>query len=333
MSGTKVEQFRITAWPGEVVPPPPCRPSRGYRLDEEHEVLFPLEEESPDRSIAPNPSGEIYLRLAEIDLSDPHAILDFVNRFNILGIVEARFPSASFHLPSGGEEALHESRVRAGRPLVEEFRREWEAGSGSYSEIAWEKLPRAWTDPDEAAFHVEDIETLTEFRIAARFVRDGLTAWRYVRGDLKAEDVHWESPYFDNDDHVEIDTQDFLLMLFDFALMPFHPGISFLDDDEFADEANDGRRFRVKPGSGHARQGLDLFPICCLELYNHIVEEAEYRACANETCGRLFVRQEGRSTFNQRWTTGVKYCSALCAKAQAQRNYRRRKTRDRKSGE
>ena len=77
--------------------------------------------------------------------------------------------------------------------------------------------------------------------------------------------------------------------------------------------------------TSHIPEMLSLYGVCCLQLYNHIVEEAPYKECANETCRRLFVRQRGRAEHGQYRTIGVKYCSRDCARAQAQREHRRRK--------
>jgi hypothetical protein len=69
----------------------------------------------------------------------------------------------------------------------------------------------------------------------------------------------------------------------------------------------------------------DIYSCLCLQLFNHIAEEAIYLTCHNEKCGRLFVRQQGRSQKGVHRTTGVMYCSDYCARAQGQRELRKRK--------
>jgi hypothetical protein len=61
-----------------------------------------------------------------------------------------------------------------------------------------------------------------------------------------------------------------------------------------------------------------------VQLHNLIVDGLEIRRCANESCGRPFTRQRGRAAKGQYRSTGVLYCDAACAKAQIQREYRRR---------
>ncbi|MEV1174540.1 hypothetical protein [Nonomuraea sp. NPDC049784] len=65
-----------------------------------------------------------------------------------------------------------------------------------------------------------------------------------------------------------------------------------------------------------------------LQLYNHLVEKAEFRQCANELCDKTFVRQRGRAEFGQHRTSGILYHSRDCARAQAQRQLRRRRKAD-----
>ncbi|MFD7645667.1 hypothetical protein ACFV4P_34045 [Kitasatospora sp. NPDC059795] len=62
-----------------------------------------------------------------------------------------------------------------------------------------------------------------------------------------------------------------------------------------------------------------------LQLYNHLAEGSFVRRCGNANRGRNFVRQRGRAEYGQHRTSGVKYCSRECARAQAQRELRHRR--------
>jgi hypothetical protein len=83
-------------------------------------------------------------------------------------------------------------------------------------------------------------------------------------------------------------------------------------------------KFNVGIGGLASRQPT-IYSISFLQIYNHITEGAVLLGCANEPCGNLFVRQRGRAEFGQHRTTGVKYCSNSCARAQGQRELRRRR--------
>lgn len=95
---------------------------------------------------------------------------------------------------------------------------------------------------------------------------------------------------------------------------------------KFTAELNAGlRRFSVGLGELELRpEPITIYAASCLQIYNHIAERATVQTCQNEMCGRRFVRQRGRSRYGVHRSEGVQYCDKSCARAQAQREYRRR---------
>jgi hypothetical protein len=91
------------------------------------------------------------------------------------------------------------------------------------------------------------------------------------------------------------------------GLAPFHPRLDYVNSSPFDDWRD-----------------IPLFSVLCLEIFNHLAERAVHRLCQNPSCRRVFVRQHGRAAQSQHRRSGVRYCSVLCARAQAQRAYRER---------
>jgi hypothetical protein len=245
--------------------------------------------------LSPSPrwSDESYLDLVAVDLDDPAAILEFVSVFGLLGTRSGR--AANNRLSLAGLTYPHAS-----------------------TEIA-ERLSRDHLRVSKAdGLHVGEGETLEEFRWAALSMRDLLSAWRIIRKEIDADTHRWEAPVWEiaesPEDELPWESPTG-------AVTVLTAGLS--DGIEcFAPVIRSGWEEKVPIFDDHW-----AYEICCLELFNHIVEEASYKRCANEMCERLFVRQQGRALHGQHRNRGVKYCSPECARAQAQREYRRRKAR------
>jgi hypothetical protein len=308
-----------------------------YTVDAEHQVILPTAE-TPALAGGPKrvvPGGEIYLRLLEVDLGDLDAISAFVNEFDILGVydIENRWQWPYFMISAHGPERalLEAARRMAGIPVAE----------GEKADLASHGIPipddHVWADDERAGFEDEGVETLVEFRYGVRQIRDVVAAIRFLRGELSEGDLCWESPTAkfaatlrDSNELWLPGIRDFLRFFFDVGLEAFHPGITFLVDDEHTPTSALGTNpsgdaaLIVEP-SDSGRYEARLYSICCLEIYNHLIEQAPYRLCRNETCRRLFVRQSGRARYGQYRLRGTLYCSHTCAKAQAQRELRRRR--------
>lgn len=92
------------------------------------------------------------------------------------------------------------------------------------------------------------------------------------------------------------------------------------------------RPFAWLPGETQGTPRPDLYSALCLQLANHITENATVRRCGNEVCRRPFVRQQNPRSHGQNRTEGVLlYCSLSCGNAQWQRDHRRRKRAERKT--
>lgn len=79
-------------------------------------------------------------------------------------------------------------------------------------------------------------------------------------------------------------------------------------------------------------RAVGLFTGLVAQVFNVVAEGERIRRCQNATCEQKFARQHGRARKGVSRTTGVLYCSHSCAKAQAQREYRRRQRQQSLSG-
>ena len=144
-------------------------------------------------------------------------------------------------------------------------------------------------------------QTLAEFHLTAQVVRDAVTAWRLIQSEPTLGTPEWELPRFAAAG-AEIDA-----LALEFLNVTLTTGLEPLRVEIALGQAEDDVR------------DVSLFSLCCLELHNHVVGRVSYTRCANETCGQRFAPTEaGRRR-------GVLYCSRACARAQAQREFRRRR--------
>lgn len=309
-------RFRITTWPGTPLPYPKIWLDRNrYVLLPSGGIFLDLLQNSQMREV--NLEGmEIYLELLALDLRKESDILAFVNTYGPLGIRRG-----GRQLWWGPKDEPYAGVIYFG--FREQVKHDLEDSvKSSLREIQavmadFEFRPEEETEDEEFL-----PETLAEFRYGASWLRDLVRAWRWVSEDIEPKEWEcsiWDASPNEEPDGPPEDKRDAAFLLedgLDLALAPFHPRVF--------QPLPAHRQRRLSPSQPFG-QGTPAFFLCCLELFNHIAEHATYKRCSNETCARLFVRQTGRAAHGQYRRRGVKYCSAECAKAQAQRAYRRRK--------
>lgn len=235
-------------------------------------------------------AGEVYLALARVRLEDETAIIDFCERFGTLGVRHEDFA------------------------MFRDFPR--------FQTSVRRKLTRVWDQPS-APLGTRLDEGLEDFRFGARCVRDLVRAGRILAGD--DDGSAWES--LSTGAWIDADT---LAVYQAYGTTPNRAEEAEVTIRTLTDRALEYFRPRLMSGAWDqlpgdaALQGVPLYATCCLEVYNHLVEGANYKRCANESCGNLFVRQKNRAVKGQYRSHGIMYCTQSCANAQTQRTYRRR---------
>lgn len=293
------------------------------------DLLDALWQDAPDTPAAPGTArhgreasavGETYLRLLDVNLDDAEAILQFSNTYSVMGIYDTETGEFPF-LPQRQSLWMVESDLKAGRQEANNALRAIEAASGAQPFV----LGHATDDPS--------IEPLEEFRVAARYITDAVTAWRLLRDDLETGDSDWVSPLATmNTTTATVRARNSLTVaanleaVVNSALTAVPPSLHVGTHKAIAPPRNAAPDAGlVAPAKDTAIPVVPLYAVCALELFNHIVENATYKRCQHEPCGRTFVRQSGRAAVGQYHRTGTKYCDHNCASAAKQRAHRRRK--------
>ena len=282
-----------------------------YTYDAEADALIADFDAGKDAVPRPEQTTELYLKLAALDPDDVEGLVRFVSAYGSLdmrGTYSVANPFGGWMFP-----IRHADDVPA--ELIAAWERAVTVAADHYGMAgAVSEIRRA-----DDAYGLAD--TVTEIRYAVLYMRDLIAARRALQGEIDPTTHEWEAPFWagwgdlDSPPWTPEGPASALSGALDDGLAPYSPHIrTFSEGQEPAD------LWGGEVGTWH---------VCCLELFNHIVEDAKYTTCANERCGRLFVRQEGRALHGQHRTRGVKYCSRECARAQAQRDYRRRKRKPR----
>ena len=178
-----------------------------------------------------------------------------------------------------------------------------------------------WFGRDSEPFHGE---TLDSFRFGANLLADAVSSLRVLSRSLRPSDVPWRLRANKASVNTPEQAAVFLARITTESLRAVAPRVVVQSRSQTEENKPQHADVTVVAGSHAAQEPQSLFTVCVAQLFNHLTENARYRHCQNDLCGRLFVRHEGRARHGQHHLIGTKYCTAQCAAAQRQRERRKR---------
>lgn len=323
-SGEPVKRL-LNIWPGRLEPVPHALADEVALENDWLELTGPWID--PDRRPVDLPA-ELYLRgLRELDLADATAIFDFTKRYGVLA-------HSDWHaLGSIARAALigHATTPWVRAPSLERL-----------ASVVRAELRRRTA----AAFSVDALEKrrflhLDEIRIHAVALRNMVRLRQILQGLLSVEAaadeweplppfVIWPPPLPDETmpnpsagQQLDLVASE-LVQSLNRGLAEFSPRVVYAyggltDDLLYANPRSNQYRYQPPPAS--------TYGVLCLQLANHIAENAPYRKC--DVCHRWFVRKED-PRYNKgakRMRAGVSYCTDRCANLDHKRNQLERERR------
>ncbi|MHB1324822.1 MAG: hypothetical protein ACYC0L_01220 [Thermoleophilia bacterium] len=295
MTSHEISEVRITVWPGRKLPVPDIYVYPVCLIDGKNFGEFlSYATGTPGQNVSL--PEEFYIReLFDLDLTSSQSILEFSKTFGRLGSPGWK----DLLVTDYGLDMSAYPKLRDIDRLQERF-----LSKGGFQH----PLDRY------------EISSIEDFMQHAAILRDIVRIWLMLSGqtDLQTIVDSWENQVRQppsSENNAALYLEGFI----NAGLQPFHANlkISFPTDDA--------------PGSTsiapYSPPVLSAYSAACLQLANDISENTRYRVCANESCNRLFSKQRGRSEYGHFRTKSIKYCSATCARAQAQRQLRRRQTK------
>jgi hypothetical protein len=278
-------RFRPTVWPGQPVPVPPVVQIREVRRD--GQWLLPDFDVFGGTVLVEAPP-EVYLREFRDTPADD---LDALAELCKLGWIMA------YHATSGYEDLPVKNDDQWARSLLDLERMLWPGeplwggNEAERDEVAKRHLADLAfpVHATEVAWRVRAMQRVTDHFLAYRDDEPVTRAWRDCADEVNA----WRN----------------FVAFTGAALRDLHV------------------RVEVETVGRPPPQVFDytgLYNAGILQLVNDLAAGETVLVCANEVCRQRFIRQLGRSRYGGHRKIGTLYCSNTCARAQYQREKRRR---------